>query len=151
MIKYFEWFGKVVAWFFLSLVAPFVVALVLPFVDKTGRLPYYLRWFETPDALGWDEMLYEPSLAKIKNKYLRLFIWLGLRNRALGFQYWAGYEYPLRIDSYQGLKKSSDFWRYDYYGWCYFGAGWKSHIASGEPMIVVPFITLRRNEMKIQK
>ncbi|HEU4621932.1 MAG TPA: hypothetical protein VFS42_06885 [Burkholderiaceae bacterium] len=143
VIHIVEWVAKVLLWLVLSIVAIVVVPFAVLLANSEGRLPYWARWFETPDALGWDANLYEPSMARIRNKRLRLMIWLGLRNRALGFQYWAGHVWPQRIDSYAGLKRSGRFWRFDYYGAVYFGAGWKSHRAEGAPMLAVPFLTLR--------
>lgn len=55
--------------------------------DNSGRLPKWLQWFETPDALGWGAGTYEPNIYKIYHRFGKriALIWWLWRNRAYGF------------------------------------------------------------------
>ena len=74
----FCWLAEVVA-----------IILTIPAVllaDSTGRLPRWLRWMETPDALGWGAGCYEPAIQAVYDRWgpkTALVVWL-LRNRVYG-------------------------------------------------------------------
>src|SRR5574343_252495 len=62
--------------------------LLAMFVNKeTGNLPYFLRWFQTPDATCYDEqwVAEHPQWSK----YTIARTWLA-RNPAYGFRKWCG-------------------------------------------------------------
>lgn len=67
-----------------AMVAAPVIAL---FVNKDGNLPWWLKWFQTPDATCFDEMW----VAEHPNwsKYKIAWTWIA-RNPAYGFRKWAG-------------------------------------------------------------
>ncbi len=88
LIKFIIW--TPIIWIAKILALPLVPIAVL-FADKDGRLPYYLRWLETHDDLGWMAGYYEPDIKKWYDNYgerIALIMWLW-RNRAytLG-NYW---------------------------------------------------------------
>lgn len=69
-----------------EILAIFLTPLAVYLADSDGRLPKYLRWMETPDALGWGAGYYEPAIKKVFDKYgkkVALGVWL-LRNRVYG-------------------------------------------------------------------
>lgn len=84
----------VVIGFFLFTILEYIAnILAFPLVpigvmlaDENGRFPKWLRWLETPDALGWGAGNYEPAIKNIYDKRGRrvaLIAWLW-RNRAYG-------------------------------------------------------------------
>lgn len=83
-----------IVWSFLAAGASVLAWLLAGFAVKradpeTGRLPAWLSWMETPDALGWGAGTYEPEIKKIydeKGKEAALAAWLR-RNKAYGFRY----------------------------------------------------------------
>ena len=71
----------------LTVVANLLCWLIALFVDtKTGLLPRWLRWFQTPDATCYDDMWVSehPTWSKYKIAYT----WIA-RNPAYGFRKWA--------------------------------------------------------------
>ena len=83
IIKFFLF--TLVEWVFNLLALP-VVPIAVMLADEEGRLPKFLRWFETPDALGWGAGTYEPAIKKVydeRGKRVALIMWLW-RNRAYG-------------------------------------------------------------------
>lgn len=76
---------KFIFFLFVSTIAELLCYPLAPIAallaDKDGRLPWLLRWMETPDNLGWDGPAEEPAVSKFSNKRFALMIWLW-RNKA---------------------------------------------------------------------
>ena len=80
----------------LTILAYPIVPIAVLLADKeTGRLPKFLRWFETHDDLGWGAGTYEEPIGKAYAKYgkrIALILWLW-RNKAYTFRN------KIRVDS----------------------------------------------------
>jgi hypothetical protein len=69
----------------LAIVANLFCWLIALFVNKDGNLPFYLRWFQTPDATCYDEMWVAEH--PTWSKYKIALTWIA-RNPAYGFRKW---------------------------------------------------------------
>jgi hypothetical protein len=73
---------------FLQLFAMAFSWLIAFFVDeKTGNLPHFLRWFQTPDATCYDDQWVAEHPEWSKYNIARTWI---ARNPAYGFRKWIG-------------------------------------------------------------
>lgn len=83
-----RWLAYSLLNFVIVLLAYPVVPLAVLLADKEGRLPKYLRWFETHDDLGWGAGTYEHPIGEAYRKYgkrVALIFWLW-RNKAYTFR-----------------------------------------------------------------
>lgn len=67
-----------------------LVPIAVIFADADGRLPRFLRWLETHDALGWLGPMSEPAVAATVEKYgkrIGLIRWLW-RNKVYTLRHW---------------------------------------------------------------
>ena len=91
----------------LQIVAMVFAPIIALFVDeKTGNLPWYLRWFQTPDATCYDEMWVAEHPTWSKYKIARTWI---ARNPAYGFRKWCGLDASkIKIDTVVGEINIAD-------------------------------------------
>ena len=84
MFPIIRFIGLTILMFVAQILAFPLVPIAVALADGSGRLPKWLRWLETHDALGWGAGTYEPAIKKIYDKYgkrIALIVWLW-RNRA---------------------------------------------------------------------
>lgn len=117
-----------------------------------GDLPYFLRWFQTPDE-RFPGGLYEPTVQSWLDSYGKIYcsyLWAGWRNQLMGLAAYLGRpttdyipESPLgfwsRDDSFGNV------WRYSCsLGFAKFVCGWQVYRKQDMTFLAVPVCTLKR-------
>ncbi len=88
--------------FAMRFIAPFIVPFLLFFAEKyetqetlsylppVKRLPWWCSWFDTPDCLLPGDLLEEPAMKDIYDKwgwFVAAYVWIGFRNVFDGFSW----------------------------------------------------------------